>query len=158
MHDDTVSHVPHVRRLEVIDIPMKKLAINTNNLVEGYRSGLTGHDLARQFDIGLTTVWRILKKAGIKARSRIIEAPINEIIAFYQGGNAVSVVAKKFNLSSPTIVRRLKQAGCSLRSGSDAMYIRMARSTADERLALTKAAHDAVRGSAIASGIVRRSP
>ena len=50
-------------------------------------------------------------------------------------------VCKRFGLSINTLLREIKK-----RSGSEAMAIRMSKTTPEERLALTAAAHEAVRG------------
>jgi len=77
---------------------------------------------------------------------RKIKLDINDIKNRYAAGEAVSSMAKNLSVSRTVIVRRLKELGLSIRSGSDANKLRMSRLSVSEKLALTSAAHDAVRG------------
>ena len=55
-------------------------------------------------------------------------------------------IADKLGVNRGSIRRRLLQAGVVCRGRSESMYVRMSRLTPEERQALTRAAHDAVRG------------
>lgn len=124
---------------------MKRLMLNAHDLVESYRSGLTGQDLASQFNIGLTSVWRILNRAGLKARSRYITLPIDECIRRYAAGESVMSIGASFHVSGVLVVRRLKAIGYKIRTRNEAMVVRHARMTVLQRQALAHAANVARR-------------
>lgn len=72
---------------------------------------------------------------------------LNSLRAMYRRGDSVLAMAKAFGVSRPLIARNLTALGLPIRTGSEANRLRMARLTAEERLALARAAHNAVRGS-----------
>lgn len=75
-----------------------------------------------------------------------IKLDVDNIVKLYQSGLSEKALAERLNVNRGTIRRRLLQAGVVCRGRSESMYVRMASLTADERQALTNAAHKAVRG------------
>lgn len=75
---------------------------------------------------------------------RVIDT--NDAIKRYAAGESEQSIAKIFRCDRGTIRRVLISNGIEPRNRSAAMFTRMAKTTEAERLALTKAAHDAVRG------------
>lgn len=71
---------------------------------------------------------------------------VDQIVKLYLAGKTVQEVATHFGVSRPTIMRRLGSAEVPLRSYSEGAAGRYARTTSEDRLQLTKAAHEAVRG------------
>lgn len=71
---------------------------------------------------------------------------INNLLGLYQSGMSEKKLAEKLNVSRSVIRRRLIENNISPRGRSESMYIRMSQTSKEERAHLTKAAHDAVRG------------
>lgn len=84
---------------------------------------------------------------------RLKELPIGdaELARRYLAGESEKALAAAMGVERSMIRPRLLAAGVQPRGRSESMYIRMAGTTPEERLRLTSAAHDAVRG-------VRRDP
>lgn len=78
--------------------------------------------------------------------TRRINIDPNHLRELYDARISVLEMSKRFGVSRMTINKRLEELGLPIRSGSEAMYIRMANTTKEERLALTEKAHAAVRG------------
>lgn len=71
---------------------------------------------------------------------------INDLIAKYLQGFSVKALSEFFNISRTAIIPRLRRAGIRPRNRSEAMYLRMAQTTSEEKARLAEKAHDAVRG------------
>lgn len=78
--------------------------------------------------------------------SVLIKLNVDDIVRRYESGESEKSIADSFRVDRGVIRRRLISAGVTPRNCSSAMYVRMANTTAEERLRLTQAAHDAVRG------------
>ena len=72
---------------------------------------------------------------------------INLILDKYSGGYSCFEIAKEFGCCRTTIDNVLKRNGIKHRSFNDAMKLRMSKTTPEYRQAITKAAHEAVKGS-----------
>lgn len=64
----------------------------------------------------------------------------------YRSGMSELACSKKYGITRAGVRCRIISAGIIPRSGSEANIIRMGKLSKDEKLALTKSAHDAVRG------------
>jgi len=81
-------------------------------------------------------------------RSDKKQLPVDEIASLYRSGMTKADLAIRFGVGEMTISNRLTIACIPTAANrADAMRTRLARMTIDERLDITKAAHDAVRGS-----------
>jgi len=76
----------------------------------------------------------------------LIKLNIDDLVRRYESGESEKSIADSFRVARNVIRHRLVSAGVAPRGRSSAMYVRMANTTAEERLHLTQAAHDAVRG------------
>lgn len=77
---------------------------------------------------------------------RAIVLDLDDLRKRYEAGESVLSMSKTFGVSRATICKRLEQMGLAIRNSSDAMFIRHAKLTKSERLALSDAAHAKVRG------------
>jgi hypothetical protein len=68
------------------------------------------------------------------------------VVSAYVAGESLKSISDRIGISRPSLLRHLKQVGVPIRGGSSANLLRFARSTREERLAITEAAHAAVRG------------
>lgn len=75
---------------------------------------------------------------------RVID--VDDAVKRYAAGESEQSIAKLFGCDRGVIRRRLIANGVVPRDRSAAMFTRMAKTTEAERLRLTEAAHDAVRG------------
>ena len=96
-----------------------------------YRSGV----LMRESSTGSHT-------ASLKRHSGIVNAVVNR----YTAGDSEKSLAAEFSVSRAVIRRILVREGIRPRGRSESMYLRMEHTPADERRALTTAAHAFNRG------------
>lgn len=119
-----------------------------------YQSGLTLQEVGNQLGVDGVTILMTLRRAGVptrghggpKPKRRLRVANPDGIIAAYASGIPEQQIAKDSGCSRCVIARLLTERGIQRRDVSQANTIRMQRMTPAERIALTAAAHDAVRG------------
>lgn len=70
----------------------------------------------------------------------------DNLIERYKAGESVLKMSNELGVSRGVITNRLAELGLSIRTGSEAMKLRMQKLTSEERLQLASAAHNAVRG------------
>lgn len=70
----------------------------------------------------------------------------NRLRLLHEAGRSVLSLSKEFGHQRFTIQRWIERAGGTVRNRSEAMFQRMATTSAEERQSLSRAAHDAVRG------------
>lgn len=70
----------------------------------------------------------------------------NDVIEGYKIGESCKACADRLGVSRQVISRIYRENGIKPRTRSEAMYIRMANATPEERIRLTSSAHEAVRG------------
>lgn len=129
--------------------------IDTSDLAARYLAGETKEDLAKSFGVSSPVILNRLKKLGVPLRSnsevqraRFGSPAIDEDVAvnLYIAGTSEQAVAKYFGANRAAIRQILKSRGVQIRGRGDATSLRMRQATPEERLALTQAAHAAVRG------------
>lgn len=131
--------------LEVVDVSRETARFNPDDLVAFYTAGNTVKETARHFRVGTLKVTPILQAAGV-FQPRWREVPTAEIVAAYVAGASEKALAEHYGVARGVIRRRLADAGVQPRGRSEAMYARMAQTSPEERMRLSHAAHDAVRG------------
>lgn len=72
--------------------------------------------------------------------------PLEQIVTRIDAGMSVKAIAEELNTSRNVITRILNESGIKQANRSEAMFIRMSKTSAHERQQLTRAAHDAIRG------------
>jgi very-short-patch-repair endonuclease len=92
-----------------------------------------------------------LNKCGIAVdTSRILstrrQIDVQKLIELYRSGWSVKKLAEHFSADRNAIGRRLKENGITPRDRSESMFLRMEQTSPEERLRLTTAAHNSVRG------------
>jgi flagellar motor switch/type III secretory pathway protein FliN len=145
MCDNPVSAVPAIRRLQIEHIIRRLDPTNVDHAVKLYQSGKTIAECAAVTNVSKSVIGRALKARDIACRSRRTPEPPN-LIADYAAGESVKSLALRHGIERSAVNRMLSEAGIAHRNRSEAMYTRMAGTTREERLALTEAAHTAVRG------------
>ena len=75
-----------------------------------------------------------------------INIDIDNLIRLYELGESEKALAEKFGVSRTVIRPRLIENGIKPRNRSEAMYVRMSRTSKEERARLTAASHAAIRG------------
>jgi transposase len=156
---NVISKIPITFSLEVVNFTMKKIEIDFNHVKELYLSGKTIEQIAPIIGISKATLEVRARQEGLKfrdlrptiitkPRADMIDLPIDEIVRLYNSGMPKRTIAKRFNVAEMVIHDRLKRVGIlPAASRSEATKIAMSRMTKEQRQAITKAAHDAVRGS-----------
>jgi very-short-patch-repair endonuclease len=148
--------------------------INENFICDLYHSGLSTIQIGNQVGIPAYVTRRILLRNGIKLRSRRealllrfsnqtdeerktekrkvsgftrrIALPTETICKLYQDGTSEKALSQKFNTQRSCIRRCLTESGISPRGRSEAMFVRMSQTSAEERNRLASAAHAATKG------------
>lgn len=78
--------------------------------------------------------------------AKITSIDANNVVSAFSAGISIKQLAEIENVSRGVIYRILRENNVTPRNRSEAMYVRMANTTQEERAYLTKKAHDAVRG------------
>lgn len=113
---------------------------------EMYLAGIRGPQIAEHFGVGVTTVWRWLDAAGVKARTRCLDLDDTAIVAAYRSGESVNSLAAKFAASRSVITRRLVMAGITPRTASEAELVKWSRMATWQRERQVKVAHCSRKG------------
>jgi len=81
------------------------------SLLERYLAGETANALANEFDVNRATIFSILKRAGIKARYRILtEDDVASATAMYENGQSLASIAKHFDVSDGTVLHAFRRS------------------------------------------------
>ena len=121
--------------------------VEIDNMVQLYESGESISALGRRYGCSNPTITKRLRDRGIEIRHQDVTVDVDALIELYNSGVSVKALAKRFECSRDVIVRRLESRGITPRNRSESMYLRMGQTSPEERMRLTDAAHDAVRGS-----------
>lgn len=138
---------------------MKRINIDIDDIKKLYLSGQTVKQVARVLGTSESTLHTFVRRNGFKFTdlravshpktipSRRIPLDVSEIVRRYNNGESKKGIALSLGVGEMTISKRLKEAGIPTAANrSEAMRTRLSRMTLEERLQLTKKAHDAVRG------------
>jgi transposase-like protein len=121
------------------------------------RQGKTLKEVSAAFGCNPSNLSKFLRARGVDvgderrgrpAYNRINTLPDSEIVSLHVEGRSVLSLAKQFGVDRIVINRILKEANITARSASDAMRIRWANMSPDERLALHLPANIASAGKA----------
>lgn len=90
-------------------------------VIEGYKSGKTTYQLAKQFGTHKNTISKALKKAGIDPSNSTAQKKLNteEVIKMYGKYHTTAEIAKLYGVHPNSVVRCLKNHGVALRSRWD---------------------------------------
>jgi transposase len=125
---------------------MKRIDLNVDDLMQLYQSGESAPKIAKRFGVSANVIRRRLQEIGTTLTgNRSIYDEDAAIQAFLDGGS-VKGVAEQFGVQRRTITALLRKHGITPRNRRDAMLLRMAQATPEERQRLTEAAHAACRG------------
>jgi transposase len=115
------------------------------NIIDFYQAGMGPNEICNKLGIGKTSVYRILRRNGVKARGKRIDMPSGVVEAF-NNGESVYSIAKRLGVSRQTVTRWLTESGVKLRGCSDAGLVRASKMTPEQRAAQAEAAHRATLG------------
>lgn len=92
---------------------MKKILTDDiiKDIIEKYNNGISSRKIAKQLNIGATSVLRILEKNNISReciKRKIIRENIENIIYLYESGESPTDIGKKYNVSQNAIWENLK--------------------------------------------------
>lgn len=129
--------------------------LDVDDLVRRYQSGESPDRIAESLGVSTMVVRNRLAKAGVPRRT-VSEAQRlrfgtpaidgDAARAAHEAGESVKSISLRLGVSRPAVNRAIKLAGGTIRGRSEAMFVRMASTTPEDRLRLTDAAHAAVRG------------
>lgn len=115
------------------------------DLVDLYLSGVTIDEIAKRVGVSKGTVFRVLKREGVKA-SRHGAAPPDGVLEAFQNGESVYSIARRVGVSRNVVDRWVRDAGLAHRGCSEAGLLRAASMTPEQRAAQAAAAHKAALG------------
>jgi hypothetical protein len=102
--------------------------------------------MARQLGVSRNVIYRHLRVAGVALTGNRSIYDQATALRMYNEGGSVKAIAKALGVQRKTITALLRKNGITPRSRSEAMFLRMAQATPEDRQRLTDAAHAAVRG------------
>lgn len=122
--------------------------IDLDELARLYHDGRTNGELRAHFGIGPRALNDRLTTLGLATdrRRRLTAEQEMTAVEMYLGGATKNDVARHFGIASGSAGNILERNGIAKSNRNEAVRIRNARMTPEQRLANTKAAHDAVRG------------
>lgn len=85
-------------------------------LIAGYQSGATVHDLGKRFGIERRTVSRILQRNGVPMRRRgLSPEQVDDAIHLYKLGWSLSRIGTRMSVTADTVRKRLLEHGVTMR-------------------------------------------
>lgn len=94
---------------------------SSSEIVDRYRRGEIGKEIARDFNTSATTICLILKSEGVKIRCRPAESRHAEMIRMRRGGAKLREIAEEFNTRTQyvwNIIDRAKKEGTYQTAGA----------------------------------------
>jgi transposase-like protein len=111
-----------------------------------HQSGVSAKGIAKTFGVSENVVYRHLRQAGVSLTGNRSIYDESAALEMFQRGGSVKAVAAAFGVQRGTITKLLGKHGIAPRNRSEAMLLRMAQSSPEDRQRLVSAAHAAVRG------------
>ena len=151
---NSISRVPFTLCVEIINMPNKRLSLDTDNVIKLYLSNHTPQFIADKHKCSVHAVQNCLRREGVYTGNdwrgyikRKFNVTPEELVSMYNSGMWKSEIAAKTGISEGAIGRYLSELGIPLANNrSEAMSQRLIRLGANGRSKLTEAAHNAVRG------------
>lgn len=131
--------------MEVIDLGANVVdAAKDRDIIDLYLSGASLKEIREVVGVCNTTIYRALKRNGIKPIHRGIPMP-EGVREAYEGGESVLSIAKRLGVERLVVGRWFRENGIKSRGWSEAGKVRASKMTPDERAAQAVAAHAAAR-------------
>lgn len=136
-------------------MPPKMTHLDTSEIIKRYYAGASGLQLAREYGVSSTTLYRILQVGGVIIQTyrrpkfvpkRRIPLPETELLALYEQGMSVKALSQRYEVARSVIQRRLNDKGIKGRGHSEAERLKWQHMSPEQRQQQTKAAHQAVLG------------
>ncbi len=115
-----------VERRTIDEISGKLSQAQKEDIIASYQQGIDGTKLASRYEIGSTTVYRVLKRNDVKRRTnsdrfgKLSQEQEEDIIASYQQGIPALKLASRYEISYSTVYSVLEKNGVERRSTSEA--------------------------------------
>jgi DNA invertase Pin-like site-specific DNA recombinase len=88
-----------------------------NEVIARYLEGETANALASIYDVSRSTVFAILRRAGIKTRYRILtDHDAAAATEMYESGQSLASIAKHFEVSDGTVLHAFRRLGIPTRA------------------------------------------
>lgn len=125
--------------------------LDADNAAQEYLSGSSAKNIARKRGVSDNVIRRILAERNVTFRPAAWKPRVfvdtAKAIELFNSGIGVAGVAIAMGVGRTAMIRILRDAGIAGRNRPAQQLARMANTTAEERQALTRAAHQAVLGS-----------
>ncbi|MFB2556784.1 hypothetical protein [Herbiconiux liangxiaofengii] len=110
------ENVRPVTTPKIHDAARRLGAERVSELVAKYEAGAPAQTLANEFNIGSSTVLRLVRTAGGRVRRHGVEDEVrDEARRLYESGLSVQKVADRLGLTQSTTLRTLTRAGVTMR-------------------------------------------
>lgn len=102
-------------RVRAVERRLGKERVRT--LVERYESGVPTRLVAKEFEVSLSTVTRLVRRRGgeVRTNARVTAAVVAEATRLYSQGESVQRIATKLGVPKSSLLRVMKKAGVQLR-------------------------------------------
>lgn len=125
-----------------------KIDVDIDYIIKRRKEGASCSSIAREVGVSPKVVMSRLKENGISTAKPVIEYDVTRIVSLYESGMTKRRIGKTLGIHEMTVSKILARNGYpTAATRSEATRIAMSRMTAEERSAITAAAHDAVMGS-----------
>ena len=97
----------------------KKLSLQkAEEIVNLYKKGFSIAKIAKKFNVGYLTIWRILNNRNIERRRfrELLEEEIKKVVSLYNDGISSPKIAKIFGVCKKTILKKLKKENVKIRT------------------------------------------
>jgi hypothetical protein len=129
--------------------------LDEDYIIRKYADGFSADDIGGELGVCFSTILKILKTNGIPRRSTAESLRLRgtrerarllpEVKRRFDAGESVKAIAEALDMTRGSLALHLNDLGIRKRNRSEAMYLRMAQTSPEERSRLSEKAHQAVR-------------
>jgi|SRR5215471_2152112 len=114
-----MRHVPGIRNALSLDRERERRILRTLAIIKEYRDGFKMREIAEKYDIGVPTVAKYIKQAGLNRNQKLAEkAPY--VVAMYKEGVPLKVICRAHTIDRKSVWSIVKKEGIPLRKNKNA--------------------------------------
>jgi len=117
-----------------------------DDVAQRLRRGVSVGEITASTGVSRSVIYRLSKELKIPQHGNVVNLPVVEVVTRYQLGESEKSLANRFGVARNVIRRHLRIADVPARGRSEAMFVRMLRTSPEDRAKLAEAAQNAVRG------------
>lgn len=135
---NAICNKPPTIRFEVIDMAVKLAHVNTDDVVNKYRAGISVKDIARDLGVDITTVYDRLNSVGAVINRRA-NLDSNAVISLYAEGRGMKEIGRMLGTSSYPVREILTNNGIRLRGRIEQIQVARNKVVGEVIIAMTDA-------------------